>query len=120
MTEQKNSLRTREKNLTFLQQEKNNSVCELQEINNVTNNTTIPNKKFDENQRKKTLTFLQQGKNNSVCELQEINMIINGGKKPSKGNSDSKVVVLERLSVSHVARLHAGRWDDFSSDHFRR
>jgi hypothetical protein len=47
-------------------------------------------------------------------------MIINGGKKPSKGNSDSKVVVLERLSVSHVARLLAGRWDDFSSDHFRR
>jgi hypothetical protein len=62
MTEQKIRWEPEKKTLTFLQQGKNNSVCELQEMNNVTNNTTIPNKKFAENQRKKPWRFFNRGK----------------------------------------------------------
>jgi hypothetical protein len=47
-------------------------------------------------------------------------MIINGREKTIERNSDLIAVVLEQPSFSHVARLLAGRWDDFNSDYFFR
>ena len=86
----------------------------------MTNNTTIPKKKFAENQRKKNLDVSSTGEKQLCFRITRNKHDHQRRERPSKENSDSKVVYLERLSVSHVARLLAGRWDDFSFDHFRR